>query len=199
MIKISKKCFFVLFISVVLFSSVLAQKNSCQSCHEKLKIDVSKSLMKPHSTEERAVGILDKGQLTNYLGNYGVISHYLEYLNDAMHWPAAGNAQTQYCFGLGLVVAVKGNVMTSVLGAFAEKIDWSPKDGSRGEIFSGDVTAPPPDLTPFLPMSDNPASIITIPAKIRSPPLALLLKRATPPRVPNIAPKTVYVRTLPKE
>jgi len=156
MIKISKKCFFVLFISVVLFSSVLAQKNSCQSCHEKLKIDVSKSLMKPHSTEERAVGILDKGQLTNYLGNYGVISHYLEYLNDAMHWPAAGNAQTQYCFGLGLVVAVKGNVMTSVLGAFAEKIDWSPKDGSRGEIFSGDVTAPPPDLTPFLPMSDNP-------------------------------------------
>ncbi len=137
-------------------ASAFAQENGCSNCHEKIKLDEQISLHKPFSAEERAIGILDKGQISNYIGNYGVISHYLEYLNDAVHWPAAGNTETQYSFGLGLVVAVKANVITSVLGGFAEKIDWTPKDGSRGQVFSGDVTAPPPDLTPFLPMSDNP-------------------------------------------
>ena len=59
-------------------------------------------------------------------------------------------------FGLGLIVASRGNVITSVVGAATDKYDWVPKDGSRGQIFSGDVTAPPPDETPFLAMSDNP-------------------------------------------
>jgi len=136
-------------------TSVQGQELSCQQCHDRLKLDIDLSLKKPASAEERAIGIMDKGQLTNYIGNYGVISHYLEYLNDALHWPTAANEQTHYSFGLGLVVGVDGNVITSVTGAFAEKVDWTPKDGSRGKIFSGDITTPPPDLTPFLPMSDN--------------------------------------------
>ena len=136
-------------------SFVQAQIRTCQTCHDKLDVDKDLSLKKSLSSEERAIGVLDKGQLANYIGNYGIISHYLEYFNNALHWPAAANNERQYSFGLGLVVAVKGNVITSVVGAFAEKVDWVPKDGSRGKIFSGDVTAPPPDLTPFLPMSDN--------------------------------------------
>ncbi|MBN2011113.1 hypothetical protein JW960_17325 [candidate division KSB1 bacterium] len=134
----------------------LTQQPICQHCHETAMEQPVASLNKASSSEERGIGIQDLGELGNYIGNYGVISHYLEYLNDAMHWPAAANEETHYSFGLGLVVGVKRNVITSVIGGFAEKVDWTPKDGSRGHIFSGDVTAPPPDLTPFLAMSDNP-------------------------------------------
>ena len=74
----------------------------------------------------------------------------------SIRWPADASEVIHYCFGLGLVVASKGNVITSVVGGPTEKYDWAPKDGSRGKIFSGDVTAPPPDETPFLALSDNP-------------------------------------------
>jgi hypothetical protein len=99
---------------------------------------------------------MDKGQVSNYLGNYGVLSSFHEYFNDALRWPAAAGDVTQYCFGLGLVVAVNGNVITSVAGAAGGKVDWVPKDGSRGTLYSGDVTTPPPDETPLMAMSDNP-------------------------------------------
>ena len=139
------------------FSFIYSQQLSCISCHaDKNKNKKQMSFHKPLSAEERAVGIMDKGQVANYIGNYGIISHYLEYLNDALHWPSSAGEVIHYSFGLGPVVAVKGNVITSVMSGFAEKIDWMPKDGSRGKIFSGDVTAPPPDLTPFMAMSDNP-------------------------------------------
>ena len=135
---------------------VFSISNGCRHCHEPRELQQLQSLQKARSDEERGIGIQDKGQISNYIGNYGVISHYLEYLNDAIRWPAEAGYETQYSFGLGLVVASKGNVITSVLGAFADKLDWTPKDGSRGYYFSGDVTAPPPDLTPFLAASDNP-------------------------------------------
>ena len=113
-------------------------------------------LLKSNSAVERGIGIMDKGQVANYLGNYGVLSSYHEYFNDAIHWPTAANTSTQYCFGLGLIVATKGNVITSVISGPSEKVEWSPKAGSRGKIYSGDVIAPPPDETPFLASSDNP-------------------------------------------
>ncbi len=139
-----------------LAASVQGQEPTCHSCHETFPPNDLLSPQNPSSVEERALGIMDKGQVSNYLGNYGVLSSFHEYFNDAIHWPTAANQQTQYCFGLGLVVAVRGNVITSVIGGLAEKVDWTPKDGSRGHIFSGDLTTPPPDETPLLPMSDNP-------------------------------------------
>ncbi|MBN1351480.1 hypothetical protein JXJ21_18835 [candidate division KSB1 bacterium] len=156
MLKLKSALFLGLIPVLILASGLRGEDINCQDCHIQLKIDNQSALRKPATSEERGIGVMDKGQLTNYIGNYGIISHYLEYLNDALHWPLAANDQTQYCFGLGLVVASKGNVVTSVLGAFADKVDWTPKDGSRGKIFSGDVTAPPPDMTPFLAISDNP-------------------------------------------
>ena len=145
----------IVLVLLIQIGAAHTQEIDCRHCHESIRMDDTQSLRKATSAEEKAVGVLDKGQLTNYTGNYGIISHYLEYLNDAMHWPATANEETHYSFGLGLVVASRGNVATSVLGAFAEKIDWVPKDGSRGRVYSGEVTAPPPDLTPFLPYSDN--------------------------------------------
>ncbi|MCF8242965.1 MAG: hypothetical protein K9J16_16435 [Melioribacteraceae bacterium] len=150
--------FYTLFIVLpLLFSSfVFSQDLDCSSCHTNLKPEEMARLKKVYSTFERGLGIMDKGEISNYLGNYGVLSSFHEYFNNSIHWPKNANAETQYCFGLGLVAAVDGNVITSVVGGPSEKVDWSPKTGSRGKIFSGDVTAPPPDETPFLPLSDTP-------------------------------------------
>ncbi len=149
--------YYILFVLIIILSvSVFPQTPACESCHRENNIKNMIPLHKPLSNEERGIGIMDKGQIANYLGNYGVLSNFHEYFNEAIRWPAAAGDQTHYCFGLGLIVASKGNVITSVIGAGTDKYDWSPKDGSRGQVFSGDVTAPPPDETPFLAMSDNP-------------------------------------------
>ncbi len=147
--------FFVM-LSLHSFSPLPAQNQNCNNCHKDITPEQINRFLKTHSAIERGIGIMDKGQVANYLGNYGVLSNYHEYFNNAIHWPTAANASTQYSFGLGLIVAVKGNVITSVISGPSEKVDWSPKTGSRGKIYSGDVVAPPPDETPFLASSDNP-------------------------------------------
>src|SRR3989339_2144400 len=157
MITFSKNIFFrFLIISLFMSSAVYSQLNNCNSCHAGLKPEQIARLQKKTAAGERGLGVMDKGQISNYLGNYGVISNFHEYFNNAIHWPTSANTETQYSFGLGLVVASKGNVITSVISGPSEKVDWTPKAGSRGKIFSGDVTAPPPDETPFLASSDNP-------------------------------------------
>jgi len=121
-----------------------------------MRSETLSKFLKPRSAEEKAVGIQDKGQVTNLVSNFGDLSNWHTWQNDALHWPRQANAQTHYSFGLGLIVAVKRNVISSVGAAFTQRIDWVPKDGSRGKIFSGEVTAPPPDETPFQAFSDNP-------------------------------------------
>lgn len=137
-------------------TEIQSQNQICSNCHKDLKPEQINRLVKIHSLGERGIGVMDKGQVSNYLGNYGVLSNFHEYFNNAIHWPTSANTETQYCFGLGLVVASKGNVITSVISGPSEKVDWTPKAGSRGKIFSGDVVSPPPDETPFLASSDNP-------------------------------------------
>jgi hypothetical protein len=148
---------FVFFILVTFYlvGNVNAQYD-CSNCHKDEKLGKLTPIMKPSSSFERGIGIMDKGQIANYLGNYGILSNFHEYFNESIRWPAEASDLIHYSFGLGLVVASKGNVITSVVGGPTDKYDWAPKDGSRGQVFSGDVTAPPPDETPFLPLSDNP-------------------------------------------
>jgi len=131
---------------VIIFSAVEVKAQSdCSSCHKDVKPGQLKPLKKTSSSVERGLGIMDKGQITNYLGNYGILSNFHEYFNESIRWPKEASEVIHYCFGLGLVVASKSNVITSVVGGPTDKYDWSPKDGSRGRIFSGDVTVPPPD------------------------------------------------------
>lgn len=150
------KHYIVISMAVMIFFTPEILSQNCNSCHSDLTSEQIARLTKTYSSFERGLGIMEKGQVTNYLGNYGVLSSFHEYYNNSIHWPKAASSTIQYCFGLGLIVAVKGNVITSVVGGPSEKVDWTPKAGSRGRIFSGDVTAPPPDETPFLPLSDNP-------------------------------------------
>ncbi len=114
--------YFIMIISFIIFpTSLYAQGQNCSSCHEE-----PPNLQKLNSAEERGVGIMNKGQVANYLGNYGVLSNFHEYFNEAIRWPANAGETIHYCFGLGLIVAVNGNVITSVVGATADKYDWVP-------------------------------------------------------------------------
>lgn len=148
----------MLFFTLAFITQTINGQQDCSSCHKEFKAGNMTPLAKPGSEFERAIGIMDKGQIANYLGNYGILSNFHEYFNEAIRWPAEASEVIHYSFGLGLIVASKGNVITSVVGGPADKYDWVPKDGSRGQVFSGDVTAPPPDETPFLPLSDNPGT-----------------------------------------
>lgn len=155
MFRVLIKLFFFCLI-VSLYSITLQAQNNCISCHKDLKPEQLKKLTKVTSSAERGLGIMDRGQVANYLGNYGILSNFHEYFNESVRWPKDASDVIQYCYGLGLVVASKNNVITSVVGGPSDKYDWAPKDGSRGKLFSGDVKAAPPDETPFLALSDNP-------------------------------------------
>ena len=93
-------------------SAVYSQLNNCNSCHAGLKPEQIARLQKKTAAGERGLGVMDKGQISNYLGNYGVISNFHEYFNNAIHWPADANTETQYSFGLGLFVLT---IFSSVL------------------------------------------------------------------------------------
>ncbi len=159
MIKVLfKNIFFLVVISTADSLFVSAQSKNCSNCHSDLKTsEIPQRFLKAHAAStERGLGVQDKGQVSNYIGNYGVISNYQEYWNDALHWPASAGTERQYCFGIGLVVATKGNVITSLLKGVGDIPEWSPKEGSRGKLFSGDVKVTSSDETPFLACSDNP-------------------------------------------
>jgi hypothetical protein len=154
--NIKRATFLIGLIFLTTSAVVVAQVNNTPACKYQNQAGAAAQFKKTTATStERGLGLQDKGQVSNYLGNYGVLSNYLEYFNDAIHWPASANTERQYCFGLGLVVASKGNVITSVLGGISQKPDWSPKVGSRGKLFSGDVKVTSTDETPILASSDN--------------------------------------------
>lgn len=154
---LSNFIFLIILNFIISSSAVFSQNKNCNSCHAGMKTtEIPARFLKARtSSTERGLGIQDKGQISNYIGNYGVISNYQEYWNDAFHWPSGANTERQYSFGLGLVVASKGNVITSLLRGVGDIPEWSPKEGSRGKLFSGEVKVSSSDETPFLASSDN--------------------------------------------
>ena len=123
--------------------------------YQKYKNRQAAALSKGFSKADRGVGILDRGELANVAGNFGIISNF-HLFSPAFHWPSWADDTHQYCFGLELLVGVKGDVVTSIHdpATVAENFDWEAADGSLGNLFSGNVTVP--DGTPQLASSDNP-------------------------------------------
>lgn len=104
-------------------------------------------------TSDRAVGIMDKGQLSNVTSNFGLLSEFHFYA-PAMYWPAGAKFEQQYCFGFGPFVAVEDNVVESFISR--TYFDWEAIDGALGTLHSGDLVTP--DGTPLLAMSDADSS-----------------------------------------
>ncbi len=121
--------------------------------YERYKNRQAAAFAKTAGKKDRGVGILDRGELANVTGNFGVLSNY-HLFAPAFHWPSWADDTHQYCFGLELLVGVNGDVVTSIHdpATVAENFDWEATDGSLGNLFSGNATAS--DGTPILASSD---------------------------------------------
>ncbi len=149
---------------IPLFSLLIHQAGSSQSLfndrdegmktYEKYKNRPQAAFSKMMGKEDRAVGIMDRGELSNVTGNFGILSNF-HLFSPALHWPSWADDTHEYCFGLELLVGYNGDVVTSVHdpATVAENFDWEAMDGSNGNLYSGNVTAS--DGTPLLASSDN--------------------------------------------
>lgn len=99
---------------------------------------------------DKAVGISDKGELSNVTSNFGLIAN-LHYFTPSFHWPNSAVFQQQYSPGFGIFAARNDTVIESFLNlAYPE---WAPLAGSFGTLYSGEVTTP--DGTPVMATSDD--------------------------------------------
>ncbi len=96
-----------------------------------------------------ALGISDKGELSNVTSNFGLVSYH-HYVTPAFHWPNAAPFPQQYCVGFGFFAAKDYNVVESFDHVTPE---WLPLEGSYGTLYSGDVTDP--SGTPIMATSDD--------------------------------------------
>ncbi|MFZ0391197.1 MAG: hypothetical protein WAN36_12140 [Calditrichia bacterium] len=133
--------------------SLTRDRNEGRKTYQRLQNRLTGALRKESAKIDRGVGIMDRGELANVVGNFGVLSNF-HLFSPAMHWPSWADDTHQYSFGLALLVGVKGDVVTSIHdpATVAENFDWEARDGSLGGLFSGEVTAS--DGTPILASSD---------------------------------------------
>ncbi len=99
---------------------------------------------------DKAVGISDKGELSDVTSNFGLIAN-LHYFTPSFHWPNSAPFQQQYCPGFGMIAAHDYNVIESFVNLAAP--EWAPLEGSFGLLYSGEETTP--DGTPIMATSDN--------------------------------------------
>ena len=138
-----------LFMMVMITSHAWAQ--DCSPCHSTTESDW---LPKSSGIFQKAVGVLDKGEIQVNTGNFGTLSSFHVYFTNAVHWPATAAYERQYSFGLGFMVGVNENdVIETETQSQSKIVDWLPPDDARGVEFSGDVVAESDD-TPFMASSD---------------------------------------------
>ena len=142
----------LLFISaVVLLLNVPILAQDCASCHSTKELP---ALAKSSGIFQKAVGVMDKGQLQVNTGNFGTLSSFHVYFTNAVHWPASAAYERQYSFGLGFMVGLnEDNVIETETQSQSKILDWLPPDDARGKEFSGDLVAESDD-TPFMASSD---------------------------------------------
>ncbi len=123
----------------------------CASCHSSNELI---HLNKPAGIFQKAVGVLDKGQVQVNTGNFGTLSSFHVYFTNAVHWPASAAYERQYSFGMGFMVGIdENNVIETETQSQSKILDWLPPDDARGQEFSGDLVAESDD-TPFMASSD---------------------------------------------
>ena len=146
--------FLFIFVNVLSGQSLFNDRDEGSKAYERYKNRPIGAFKKETGKADRGVGILDRGELANVTGNFGVLSNF-HLFSPALHWPSWVDDTHQYCFGMELLVGINGDVITSIHdpATVAENYDWEARDGSLGELFSGDITVS--DGTPVLASSDN--------------------------------------------
>lgn len=126
------------------------QAQDCSRCHQDLSRE---ALLKAAGITEKAVGVMDKGQLSNNTSNVGDLANFHIWFTNAGHWPRSARDDHQYAFGLGFMVAVNDtNVIETVSQSMTRITDWLPPDDAAGRQYSGDIKAS--DDTPYQASSD---------------------------------------------
>jgi len=133
---------------LVLGSSIQAQ--DCSVCHRALS---PSTLKKSTGFVEKAVGVMDKGQLQNNTSNFGDLASFHVWFTNAAHWPRTAPGDRQYAFGLGLVVAINDTNVIETVTQSSKITDWLPPDDAAGRHYSGEIRAVS-DQTPFQASSD---------------------------------------------
>ncbi|MFC1484035.1 hypothetical protein ACFL6Q_03165 [Candidatus Neomarinimicrobiota bacterium] len=111
-------------------------------------------MAKSMGLSEKAVGVMDKGQLQNNTSNFGDLASFHVWFTNAAHWPRSAGDDRQYAFGLGLVVGINDtNVIETVTQSQTRIEDWLPPNDAAGRHYSGDIRAVS-DETPFQASSD---------------------------------------------
>ena len=141
--------FFICSVMLLFFCSTLIGNDN--NNHDEQN---SRPLYKTAGFSEKAVGVMDKGQLQNNTSNFGDLASFHVWFTNAVHWPRTAESNRQYAFGLGLVVAINDtNVIETVTQSRTKVQDWLPPDDAAGRHYSGEVTAVS-DETPFMASSD---------------------------------------------
>jgi hypothetical protein len=141
------------FFHLSLAQSLYNDRDEGRKVYQRYKNRPKGSFSKILDKGDRAIGVMDRGEIANVTGNFGVISNF-HLFSPAMHWPSWVDDTHQYCFGLQLLVGYQGDVVTSIHdpSTVAENYDWEAQDGSYGNLYSGNVTVS--DGTPVLASSD---------------------------------------------
>lgn len=152
--KIFTIVFILLWARIIFSQPLFNERDEGKKVYEKYKNRPKGVLSKTLDKGDRAIGILDRGEVANVTGNFGVLSNF-HLFSPAIHWPSWADDTHQYCFGMELMVGYNGDVVTSVHdpATVAENYDWEAQDGSYGNLYSGNVTVS--DGTPVLASSDN--------------------------------------------
>lgn len=111
---------------------------------------------------DRAVGLMDKGQLSNLITNFGVISNF-HTGTPALHWPRNGTDVQHYSFGVSLLLLADGQMVKAIPDPSSPTQDytWEAADGSMGRDFNATRTeenTAGDEVTPLLASSDRPAT-----------------------------------------
>ncbi len=108
--------------------------------------------------EDRGIGLLDKGQLSNMITNFGVLANF-HTGTPALHWPKDGTDVQQYAFGVSLIVLADGQVIASIPDPLspAQNYGWEAASGYINPDRNEDNSAGD-GVTPLLASSDRRAT-----------------------------------------
>ncbi len=111
-----------------------------------------------NSVSDRALGLADKGELSNIFTNYGVLSNF-HLGSPALHWPRSGSDVQHYGFGVSFMMIADDNIITSVYDQSSAALDfgWEACDGSLGLYYNdvrNDFNTAGDGITPFMAFSD---------------------------------------------
>ncbi len=122
----------------------------CNQCHTEDR----PLLAKTTGFTEKAVGVMDKGQLQVNTSNFGDLANFHVWFTNSGHWPRTAPDDHQYLFGLGFMVGInEHNVIETTSQALTRVTDWLPPDDAAGHDYSGEIKAIS-DQTPFQASSD---------------------------------------------